>query len=213
MAINNLNNENQKMDVFINQAAKAQMNQHILNMKSNSFRLLDNKLQYNKEIIETNFNNMTNILYLINTPIIVPFHKEHPLINCKTPGRIKTNSSSWKCDNCNINYSYNVPTFYCTACDFDLCQKCLLSLGAFWIILYDYNSSNLYQIHIDENSSHSLQYLHKNIHHHPIMKIIKEPSFYGNKSKCNRCFKDIQNEEEFYYCSLCDYSICLNCAK
>ena len=212
MDFDNSNNKNKKRDLFINQAAMDQMNQLIQNIKSNSLRNFDNDLQKYKEFIETNFNNMTNILYLINQPIKVPYHAEHPLINCKTPGRAMTVISSWQCDNCKDNYSYNVPSFYCTFCDFDLCQKCLLSLGAFWIILYDYSTSNLCQIQIDDNSQHKSKYLNINIHHHPIIKIIKEPSFCNHLLlKCNKCFKDIQNEEEFHYCSLCNYCVCLNC--
>ena len=205
MDFDNSNNKNKKRDLFINQAAMDQMNQLIQNIKSNSLRNFDNDLQKYKEFIETNFNNMTNILSLINQPITVPYHKEHPLINCKTPRRV------WQCNNCKDKYSDNVPTFYCTACDCDICQKCILSLGAFWIILYDYNSSNLYQIQITENSLPSSLHIRLNFHHHPMIKIIKEPSINDKILKCNKCLKAIQKEEEFYYCSLCNFCICLNC--
>ena len=76
--------------------------------------------------------NKLNILSLINLPIVVPYHSQHPLISCFTPVRAE-NSPGWKCNVCNFKNSFNVPTFYCTACDFDLCQKCLLGLSAFMI--------------------------------------------------------------------------------
>ena len=56
-----------------------------------------------------------------------------------------------------------------------------------------------------------MKHLNKKIHHHPIIKIIREPSYYENKTRCNLCLKEIQKDEEFYYCSLCNYCICLNC--
>ena len=197
------------MSVYNNKAAMDQMNQFINYMNSNSLfseniqQTMNNFEQNKKKYIQTNFNNMTNILSLINLPIIVPYHAEHPLINCKTPGRISEKYNFWQCDSCKSQYSYDVPTFFCTACDFDICQKCILSLGAFWIIIYNYNLGNLSEAKIDEESSYTMKHLNKKIHHHPTIKIIREPSYYENKIRCNLCLKEIQKDENFYFCSLC----------
>ena len=204
------------MSVYNNKAAMDQMNQFINYMNSNSLfseniQQTMNNFQQKKNYIHTNFNNMTNILSLINLPIIVPYHAEHPLINCKTPGRISQKYNFWQCDSCKSQYSYDVPTFFCTACDFDICQKCILSLGAFWIIIYNYNLGNLSEAKIDEESSYTMKHLNKKIHHHPTIKIIREPSYYENKIRCNLCLKEIQKDENFYFCSLCNYSVCINC--
>ena len=205
------------MSVYNNKAAMAQMNQFINYMNSNSLfseniqQTMNNFEQNEKKYIQTNFINMTNILSLINLPIIVPYHAEHPLINCKTPGRISEKYNFWQCDSCKSQYSYDVPTFFCTACDFDICQKCILSLGAFWIIIYNYNLGNLSEAKIDEESSYTMKHLNKKIHHHPTIKIIREPSYYENKIRCNLCLKEIQKDENFYFCSLCNYSVCINC--
>ena len=205
------------MSVYNNKAAMDQMNQFINYMNSNSLfseniqQTMNNFEQNKKKYIQTNFNNMTNILSLINLPIIVPYHAEHPLINCKTPGRISEKYNFWQCDSCKSQYSYDVPTFFCTACDFDVCRKCILSLGAFWIIIYNYNLGNLSEAKIDEESSYTMKHLNKKIHHHPTIKIIREPSYYENKIRCNLCLKEIQKDENFYFCSLCNYSVCINC--
>ena len=205
------------MSVYNNKAAMDQMNQFINYMNSNSLfseniqQTMNNFEQNKKKYIQTNFNNMTNILSLINLPIIVPYHAEHPLINCKTPGRISEKYNFWQCDSCKSQYSYDVPTFFCTACDFDICQKCILSLGAFWIIIYNYNLGNLSEAKIDEESSYTMKHLNKKIHHHPTIKIIREPSYYENKIRCNLCLKEIQKDENFYFCRLCNYSVCINC--
>jgi len=205
------------MSVYNNKAAMDQMNQFINYMNSNSLfseniqQTMNNFEQNKKKYIQTNFNNMTNILSLINLPIIVPYHADHPLINCKTPGRISEKYNFWQCDSCKSQYSYDVPTFFCTACDFDICQKCILSLGAFWIIIYNYNLGNLSEAKIDEESSYTMKHLNKKIHHHPTIKIIREPSYYENKIRCNLCLKEIQKDENFYFCSLCNYSVCINC--
>ena len=200
------------MSVYNNKAAMDQMNQFINYMNSNSLfseniqQTMNNFEQNKKKYIQTNFNNMTNILSLINLPIIVPYHNKHPLINCKTPGR-NTGNNCWRCDNCSTNYSLDVPTFYCTACDFDLCQKCLLSLNAFMIAIYNYSKGNIYLSQQFDNA----KYYEPKLHNHPIVRILREPTFTEVYLKCNMCLKDIQKDEEFYFCSLCNYCICVNC--
>ena len=113
---------------------------NFMNMNNNSlyqqkFQQTYALMQQNPPLIETNLNNMNNILSLINLPVLVPYHIEHPLINCKTPGRALPNHN-WVCNQCNKHYSYNVPCFYCTNCDFDLCQKCFINLYAYQIVVY-----------------------------------------------------------------------------
>ena len=164
------------------------------------------KYAKNANLIDQNLNDMQNILCLINLPIVVPCHNQHPLINCKTPGRAEI-SQSWKCNNCMNDYSYNVPSFYCTACDYDLCQKCLLNLSAFMIAVYNYQLGNMYASQQFTNMSH----YHQNIHNHPIVKIIKEPSFSEIQLKCNFCYKALLKNEAFHYCTLCNFCVCVNC--
>ena len=232
-------NANNPINPINNQMAINQMNQYMMNQSGNNlytqnFQQTWQNMQQNVNLIETNFNNMTNILSLINLPVVVPYHNQHPLINCKTPGR-KDISQYWICNGCGKNYSYNVPTFYCTACDFDLCQKCLLSLSAFMIVIYNYNQSNIFESHqflniscykpnaffsiynynqsnIDANPPFiNNEFFKPNVHNHPIVRIIREPTYSPINLKCNKCFKDFQKEEAFYYCSLCNYCICISC--
>ena len=76
-----------------------------------NFQQTFQNMQPSVKLLDINFNNMTNILSLLNLPIIVPCHSQHPLINCRTVGRIAP-GTYWKCNCCGTDYSYNVPTFY-----------------------------------------------------------------------------------------------------
>ena len=205
----NNSNNNANFANFNNQSAMNQMTQY-MNSSENSLynQNIDStwKNMQNPSLNEINFNDRSNILSLINLPIVVPYHAQHPLINCKTPGRYKGNNC-WTCNNCLANYSYNVPTFYCTACDFDLCQKCLLGLNAFMIAIYNYSKSNIYMNQQFKN----VEYYKQNLHIHPIVRILREPTYTEVPLKCNMCLIDIQRDEEFYFCSLCNYCICMNC--
>ena len=188
-----------------------QRNQNIMQLNPNSlymnnFQQTWQNFQPSIKLVDINFNNMTNILSLLNLPIIVPCHSEHPLINCKTVGRIIP-GAYWRCNCCKTDYSPNVPTFYCTACDFDLCQKCLLSFFACQIVIYNYNLGNIQETQQCLNT----KFYNEKVHQHPIVRILREPTYFENKLKCNACMKDIQMPEEFFYCSLCNYCICLYC--
>jgi hypothetical protein len=103
-----------------------QMNKNTMNLNQNSLYMMNfqktwQNMQLTVKLLNVNFNNMSNILSLLNLPIIVPCHSQHPLIHCKTEGR-KGTGTNWICNCCYTNYSYDVPTFYCTACDF-ICVK------------------------------------------------------------------------------------------
>ena len=207
--ISNDNVDNQNlidMNNSNNQISMNETEQNENNLYSQNYQQTWHNMQQNVNLIEKNLNNMNNILSLINLPIVIPYHKQHPLISCKTPGRVKPNNY-WMCDNCDNKYSYNVPSFYCTACDYDICQKCFLSLNAYQIVVYNYSKSNIYATQDFSNN----QYYKPNIHNHPIVEIIIEPTYSPINLKCNICLKDFKNQESLYYCGLCNFCLCLDC--
>ena len=204
---NNINIQNEN---YLNNNGM-QMNQVNQNQFPLYFKMLQQtfqNMQPNMNPIDINFNNMGNLLSLINLPIIIPNHINHPLINCKTPGR-DIGNNCWQCNNCLVVYSYSVPSFYCTSCDFDFCQKCLLNLKASDIAIYNYQLNNSLTYYTDDYSKS--KHYKPNIHKHPIMRIIREPCFFENEIHCNLCYDNINQTDQFYYCSLCNYCICMKC--
>jgi hypothetical protein len=78
-----------------------QMNQYIMNLNPESLYVKNSQqtwlnMQPSMNLLNVNFNNMSNILSLLNLPIIVPCHSQHPLINCLTVGRIGA-KTYWIC--------------------------------------------------------------------------------------------------------------------
>ena len=179
------------------------------NLYSNSFQQTWNNFQLNADINKTNMNNMLNILALINFPILVPYHSQHPLINCYTPDRAKQ-YGNWNCDICKNSYTYNVPSFFCTACQFDLCQKCLLSLQAYQIVIHNYLNNVPIKPNEQFKNSHCINL---KVHPHPIVNIQRENTHFTLDLKCNKCIKPLKKNEQFYYCTLCNYCVCHNCYK
>ena len=145
------------------------------------------------------------LLNKITASIMIEFH-EHPLFSCYTPQRAR-NFQFWSCNQCGCNYNYNVPSFYCTACDYDFCQKCLMQCKLFTIQMYDYSKREF----INANMSQSQ--LNTNAHNHK-MALIQIENYNQDDNyviHCKSCKCDISNKAQFYYCSLCNFYICQNC--
>ena len=81
-----------------------------------------------------------DLLSFLNNSIIIGEHG-HPLLFVFTPDRAKE-GNNWTCNICYSNYEYNIPSFYCTLCDFDLCQNCLAKHKLNEISLYDNSDLN-----------------------------------------------------------------------
>ena len=197
---NNMNNNNINMNNNMNM----NISPHMQQVQSVLSQIVPNGQTYNLDM--GNSKNM--LLSLIHSSIKILDHP-HPLYSCLTPQRAQY-SQSWTCRKCGCNYTYNTPSFYCTACDFDLCQKCLIQYQLYQIELYDYknNSNNFNDIMINPNDPN----LRSNIHNHS-MKLIQVINYNANKYNicCLKCKNKNNSGDNFFYCSLCNFFVCNNC--
>ena len=151
--------------------------------------------------IYNNFS-MNNILSIIDSPIFIALHN-HPLIYCFTFQRANW-GTSWKCNCCSNVYTYNIPTFYCTFCDFDVCENCIANCCCGQIFIYNFENSMNYGLLHNAFNMFNWQFIFPS-HNHLLTLIQKR-----NKSKnfnwiCKMCSKIYDNNQPFFYCSLCDY--------
>ena len=143
----------------------------------------------------------------INSSIMIKFH-HHPLYSCFSP--LRANSSQfWTCNYCGSKYNYTVPSFYCTACDYDLCQKCLIQCQLYEIIMYDYSKNEFLNITMTQNEGNN----NLSVHNHRLALIKIEIYDPNNKYyiHCKACKGNIKNTDQFYYCSLCNFYLCEKC--
>ena len=157
------------------------------------------------------FNNLkvnkanNNLTSLINFSVIINVH-EHPLQLCYPLAR-KNYGTGWTCDKCSTSFTYDEPSFYCTFCDLDICQKCIGEFRFNEINIYDTTSNNYkYEQRI---SNGNFQWQKSSPFHNHLLTYIQR----GNNSSwiCDKCSKKFQSKDPSFYCSLCDFDICQTC--
>ena len=108
----------------------------------------------------------------------------------------------WRCNLCRKNYDNNIPTYYCTNCDYDVCSECMSQLS-------DENNYSLI-IH-GMRKNYSIKSISDSRHYHPLMYCnISRGRNSMNTWYCDNCKKEYNNEWSFY-CSICDYNLCYKC--
>ena len=102
------------------------------------------------------------------------------------------------CNICKKGSKCSVPSYYCTLCDFDMCEECtkLTEFLPQSVKGEFYNEGNYWQFK-STGHMHPLTYLSlkKN------SKVIK----------CEDCHCTINPNDYFYFCSGCEYSLCEDC--
>ena len=144
--------------------------------------------------------------------IIAPFKvigHEHPLIFCFPLDR-RTKCDGWTCNKCNKDYNNKIPSFYCTYCDYDICQYCIgrYQLNQFKLNLTEQinNAKNINKFTKNEEYEWNKKYPS---HKHALVLIGRINKY--TTWNCNECKKSFRNIDPSLYCSLCDYDICLIC--
>ena len=148
--------------------------------------------------------NDNDISIFINFPIKIDEH-EHPLLLCNC----QRNNNNWICNKCSSNYTSCIPSFYCTYCDYNLCQKCLGELKLNQIKRSDENIIifNNFNMLVNNNCFTWQKKIPSHIHSLSLIRRVNNKSW-----TCDNCNQTYKNEKKLlFYCSLCDYNLCSKC--
>ena len=107
----------------------------------------------------------------------------------------------WFCDICNSHYSKQVSTYYCSICDFDICHKCMGLTKKYFLNQTCYQQTKL-KTFIFPCHQHKLIYCRTSRDKNCDTTWI-----------CDLCYRNYENKIWSFYCTNCDYDICLSCAK
>ena len=160
-------------------------------------------------------------------PILIPYHK-HPVIHCLHEG-------SFNCDKCgnpknneqnaiNGESQSKKGSFFCTYCDYDFCDDCFEELELYKIVFYDPSKIKSKNLPKNQQDFSEKGWKYFKCHKHEMPKIVKGMENYNWIWYCSYCQKeyqtyhnvvgnDIYNNVMLYYCSICNYSLCLECVE
>ena len=123
----------------------------------------------------------------------------HNLVYC-------LNNFSWKCNLCKIKYEKKIPKYYCSICNFSLCEKCHE--------IRNYPKKKAFPDEIN-NSNISVQKKFLKTVYHKHYLVYSRTSRDSDELKqwyCNNCKETFDNNVWSFYCTKCDFDLCTKCA-
>jgi len=182
------------------------LNIYQANLFSNSQkkRELNEALIKNKKIppkLDMKINPQNMIIFLKNIadnihPGIKILEHEHKLVCCLT-------NDNWVCEQCKNLYKSQDEKFYCSLCDYNLCQQCRKNKN------YDRRKAINKKFHPDHNIDEESELLDEK--KHKLKYCLTSRNYFGDTSwDCNLCNSE-NNKGWGFYCTFCDYDVCTKC--
>ena len=124
-------------------------------------------------------------------------HK-HQLVYCLT-------NISWKCNICNLKYKKEISRYYCSLCDYSMCEGCHYLKKYFMKKSFPKGTK-------PSNSSVNIHFLDTDYHEHRLVFCRSSRHFrFYNKWYCDNCRGSFENKDWSFYCTLCDFDLCCGC--
>ena len=174
------------------------------------------KMKYINEMVnnQKNIENNKNLLVLNNRESLYNFmefirqkerqgfikvkeHK-HKLVYCLT-------IFDWKCNLCNRKYNKENARYYCSICDFNMCDNCH-SKG-------EYIKKKAFPEGVEPtNKMVNKKYFETDYHHHRLVYCRSSRSVIGyNGWICDNCRDQFDNDVWSFFCTNCDFDLCCSC--
>ncbi len=110
----------------------------------------------------------------------------------------------WKCNVCNNIFKKNIPKYYCSVCDYNMCEECLKKGG--------YNIKKELPKSIPTNLIKTEKFIQTDYHEHRLAycRTSRRLLIYGGWI-CDNCRESFNNETWSFYCTKCDFDLCRQC--
>jgi hypothetical protein len=110
-------------------------------------------------------------------------------------------NSHWICNNCKKSNTEEEPKYYCSLCDYNICPKCIGDEKIYFLEKFCHEQKKLKTFNFPFHE-HNLIYCRTSRS--------KERE---TKWTCDRCNKSYGNKIWSFFCTYCDYDLCLKCSK
>lgn len=107
----------------------------------------------------------------------------------------------WICNLCKKHYLKDDTTYYCSLCDYDVCNCCIGKIKKYPLKPFYHEQTKLKSFEFPCHE-HKMIYCRTSRSYNEISSWI-----------CNLCKKDYGDKIWSFYCTKCDYDICLKCSK
>ena len=155
--------------------------------------LLDNiNLNNNKDSNNESKINKNESPQNINRKLINEDH-EHKLV-------LLFSNNDWTCKKCNGKFQDKIPKYFCSLCDYNICENC-------------FNNKKMYPLKEYYHEQTKLKIYKFPFHDHKLI-YCRTSRFDDRISQwlCDLCSKNYNYKIWSFYCTECDYDICLKCA-
>jgi len=111
----------------------------------------------------------------------------------------------WKCNICNIKYKKEVGKYYCSLCDYNMCEGCHYQKNYFMKKSFPKGTK-------PSHDSVPIHFLETPYHEHRLAFIRTSRHFtFYNGWICNNCRENFNNDKWSFYCTVCDFDLCCDC--
>ena len=165
-----------------------------------SLKILNNIAKNNNQPYSDEFDSYTSFYNSKDKSASISVKEHiHLLAYCLT-------NFNWKCNLCNIIYDKKNGRYYCSKCNFNICEKCHYNREYVIKKSFPENTipSNLNVkdnfLKTDYHEEHSLVYC----------RCSKNLTCF-NEWTCDNCKSHYTNDKWLFYCTLCNFHLCLSC--
>lgn len=153
----------------------------------------------NEENEQNNDDNFDDFLIRNDRQIGVSVKEhEHKLVYCVT-------DLNWSCNTCNTNYNKEDGKYFCSLCDYSMCENCHYNKKYFMKKSFPPGIK-------PSNSSVNIHCLKAAYHDHRLVYCRSSRHFYGfNHWNCDNCRNSFSNKTWSFYCTVCDFDLCSDC--
>jgi hypothetical protein len=112
---------------------------------------------------------------------------------------------NWKCTICNLNYDKKYGRYYCSRCNFNLCENCNHNKK--------YTMKKSFPENIDPSNNNIKENFIKTDYHDDMLVYCRSSKnlTYFNDWICANCNASYSNDIWSFYCTLCNYHLCCRC--
>ena len=112
---------------------------------------------------------------------------------------------NWTCNICKKNYTQNDGKYYCSLCNYSMCEDC--------------NDKGKYHMKksfppntVPSNPNVNVNVFKTDYHEHQLIYCRSSRGFfYYNDWICDNCREDFYNNKWSFYCTVCDFDLCCEC--